>query len=1035
ILAMATVSFDIFIVESLLPLTLGMRIVLANEEERNDAYLLQELMAKHEVDVLQITPSRFKWWMAQVGQTESWKALSVVMIGAEPLTLELLERLRVVTKARIFNLYGPTETTVWTSVCEVTHGEAITIGTPIAGAGMVVLNAKSQPQPIGVVGELYIGGSGVGRGYLSHPEWNEGVFIPNPFCTGERMYRTGDLGRRLANGEFVYAGRRDHQVKIRGHRIEIGEVEQQLLSHEQVKEAIVMAFKEADGEYALCAYVVLDEHWGVENDSQSLSGVTSELRQHLGGRLPAYMIPAYVMPLDSVPLTPTGKVDRKALPKPEASERSERQYTAPRNETERRLAVLWQELLQTDNIGATDSFFDLGGHSLKAAALVSRVQEQFGVHVPLRVLFLNPTLESLAGVIDGESVQEHHAIQRQEDQEYYPMSRAQRRQYMLQLISGEATMYHVPFALQIRGKLDAVRLAEAFGALIARHESLRTTFHYMEGEFTQRIHPVEEFEHGIDSYGAFQLEKCVLERVTADKWVLGSVTSADYQQKFVATLADGLMDDLMTQFVRPFDLGRDPLLRAGLIQLDEDCHLLLLDMHHIVTDGVSVSVLLKELTALYSGDELPELRVQYRDYSAWQEERLSGEVYESHERYWLETFSGELPMLELPNDKPRPVMQNFEGQRYAFKLDEELAKRAHRLAREQGTTLYTVLLSAYAVLLGKYSGQEDIVIGTPVAGREHVDVEGLIGMFINTVAIRSRPQLGRTVGSYVKELHDDVLLALEHQEYPFEDLVERLDLEKDQSHNPLFDTMFILQNMERSALEAGGLIFESQPFEPGVSKFDLTLEAVESGAEIMFSMEYATALFHEETIIRMADHYCAIVREMTTDRGIERTLDELNLLNEAERFELLNVFESSVSMNNGTIINDQKEDCTTEWDGSTVKQELPQSYTSSDWKSILVEIEQQAERTPDAAAIQCGTEQMTYRELNERANSLAHTLRKRGVGPERIVALMADRSPQLLVAILGILKAGGAYVAIDPSYPAERISWMLEDCGEQLLLT
>ncbi|WP_082063125.1 non-ribosomal peptide synthetase [Paenibacillus sp. IHBB 10380] len=1035
ILAMATISFDIFIVESLLPLTLGMRIVLANEEERNDAYLLQELMAKYKVDVLQITPSRFKWWMAQVGQTDSMKALSVVMIGAEPLTMELLNRLSGVTQARIFNLYGPTETTVWTSVCEVTHGEAITIGTPIAGAGMVVLNAELQPQPIGVVGELYIGGSGVGRGYLSHPEWNEGAFIANPFREGERMYRTGDLGRRLANGEFVYAGRRDHQVKIRGHRIEIGEVEQQVLSYERVKEAVVVAFKEADGEHALCAYVVIASYSESDYNNQPLSGIASELRQHLSGRLPAYMIPVYVMPLEFIPLTPTGKVDRKALPKPQEAERDKRQYLAPRNETEHRLAVIWQELLQTDNIGATDSFFELGGHSLKAAGLVSRLQEQFGVHVPLRALFLNPTLESLASIIDGENVQKHQAIERQGDREHYPMSRAQRRQYMLQLISGEATMYHVPFALQIRGKLDVLRLEGAFAALIARHESLRTTFHYMDGEFRQRIHPVEEFEHGIDSYGTFQLEKCVLERVTADKWVLGSVTSADYQQKFAAALAVGLMDVLMAQFVRPFDLGSGPLLRAGLVQLDKERHLLLLDMHHIVTDGVSVSVLLKELTPLYSGHELPELRVQYRDYSAWQEERLSGGAYEAHECYWLETFSGELPVLELPNDKPRPVMQSYEGQRYAFKLDAELAKRAHRLAREQGTTLYTVLLSAYVMLLGKYSGQEDIVIGTPVAGRGHVDVEGLIGMFINTVAIRSRPQAGRTVGSYIKELHGDVLLALEHQEYPFEDLVERLDLEQDQSHNPLFDTMFILQNMERSALQAGDLTFESQPFEPGVSKFDLTLEAVESGAEIVFSMEYATALFHEETIVRMAHHYCAIVREMTADGGIERTLGELELLNETERLELLDVFESSIVMENRRVINVQKEDCTTDWDGCATKQELPQSATSSDWKSILVEIENQAARTPDAAAIQFGVEQMTYRELNERANSLAHTLRSRGVGAERIVALMADRSPLLLVAILGILKAGGAYVAIDPSYPAERIGWMLEDCGEQLLLT
>ncbi|MBH5318588.1 amino acid adenylation domain-containing protein [Paenibacillus sp. GSMTC-2017] len=960
ILAMATVSFDIFIVESLLPLSKGMRIVFANEEERNDAYLLQGLMERHKVDVLQITPSRFKWWIAQIGQLDVWQSLSVLMIGAEPLTGQLLERLRAQTNARIFNLYGPTETTVWTSIFEVTSGENISIGTPIDGAVMIVLNDELQLQPVGIVGEICIGGAGVGRGYLGHPEWNKGVFVPNPFQEGERLYRTGDLGRRLVTGEFQYVGRRDHQVKIRGHRIEIGEVEQQLLRHEHIKEAVVVAIKETDGEYALCAYVVVDS---------DIALLASELRRYLAASLPEYMIPAYTMTIDEIPLTPTGKVDRKALPKPQPAERDQREHIAPRNETERLIASLWEELLQVDNLGVSDNFFELGGHSLKAAALVSKLQEKFGVHVPLRQLFLYPTVESIANLISSEQVEKHQPIVRQAAAPFYPMSRAQRRQYMLGMIAGNTTMYHVPFALQIRGKLDIKQLEKAFKSLIARHESLRTTFHFAEGEFRQIVHGDVAF---------------VLEKITVD---------------------DGSSFD-PKRFMKPFDLEKAPLLRAGIYSIDHECHLLMLDMHHIVTDGMSTQVLVNELSQLYSGNVLTELRVQYRDYAIWQDGQLSGESYEANEKHWMTTFAGELPVLDLPTDYTRPATQSYEGKRIAFTLGAELTDNANSFAREKGVTLYTVLLAAYYVLLAKYSGQEDIVVGTPVAGRSHADVEGLIGMFVNTVAIRSKPLAEQEVGKYIAKVHDEVLKALEHQEYPFEDLVEKLDVPQDQSRNPLFDTMFILQNMEQSVLKAGELIFEPQPFEPGVSKFDLTLEAVEHAGQLELSLEYATALFEEETVLKMAQHYCTVVRELTTSGHAEKTIGQLDMLDDHERLELLASFSSD-------------------------------SYSEdrTNWTSLLAEIEEQVVKRPDAIAITFGEKKVTYSELNERANRLAHTLIHRGVGSECIVALMADRSTDLFVGILGIMKAGGAYVAIDPSYPVERINWMLEDCGEQLLLT
>ncbi|KOP68255.1 bacitracin synthetase [Bacillus sp. FJAT-18019] len=862
ILAMASVSFDIFVVENLLPLTQGMRIVLASEEERGDAALLQGLIDTHNVDVLQITPSRFKWWMNQQGETDGLQKLRILMIGAEPLTADVLGRLRAATGARLFNLYGPTETTVWTSIREVTEGEDISIGTPIEDSVMMVLDEGLKLQPTGVTGEICIGGPGVGRGYLSHPEWDV-AYVPNPYAPGERMYRTGDLGRRLENGEFAYAGRRDFQVKIRGHRIEIGEIEQQLLRHEQVKETVVTAFQEEDGEYALCAYVVMPNAAteDAEQDGAAPSGqLTAQLREYLGGKLPSYMVPSFMVILDAIPLTPTGKIDRRALPKPELADTGIRELVPLSTDTERKLAEIWKELLGIDSISAKDSFFELGGHSLKAAGMVSRIAERFGIQMPLRDIFMNPTLEGLAAHLDTNGTMAVTSIPKQPEREHYPMSRAQRRQYMMGLISGEATMYHVPFAVHMQGKLDIERLEEAILEMIRRHESLRTTFHQEEDEFRQCVHaePVFTLEHGARL-----------------RMAAGKLLSKGGDEGLFSGISG-----LMKRFIRPFDLGSLPLFRAGLIPLGEERHLLLLDLHHIITDGVSVSVLLQELTTLYGGGELPELSIQYRDYTVWQEEQIGSEVYKEHERYWLEAFEGELPTLTLKTALPRPELQSFEGSLINFRLDEELTLKVKAFARERGTTLYTVLLGVYSILLSKWSGEEDIIIGTPVAGRNHSQLEGLIGMFINTVAIRSFPESYRTIGDYLSELHEDVLRALEHQSYPFEDLVQKLGIEQDRSRNPLFDTMFILQNIDRVAYRSGGIEFDPKEFDPGVSKFDLTLEAAERDGKIGFTLEYATSLFREETAWALAEDYTAIIHALVEDgakKKISAVLDSSKL--------------------------------------------------------------------------------------------------------------------------------------------------------------
>ncbi|MBP2000047.1 tyrocidine synthetase-3 [Paenibacillus shirakamiensis] len=852
ILAMASVSFDIFVVENLLPLTIGMRIVLANEEERGDAHLLQNLIHTHDVDVLQITPSRFKWWMNQCKEKDGLRKLSIVMIGAEPLTKDVLHRLRSATNARLFNLYGPTETTVWTSIQEVTDGEEISIGTPIEGSVMMVLDEDLRLQPQGVTGEICIGGPGVGRGYLSHSEWDV-AFVPNPYASGERMYRTGDLGRWLENGQFSYGGRRDFQVKIRGHRIEMGEIEQVLLRHEQVHESVVTAFQEEDGEYALCAYIVVqnvDSSVEGKFDSTLAASLKLQLREYLSEVLPSYMVPTFIVFMDAIPLTPTGKIDRRAFPQPGPTDIHELVLVPLATDTEHKLAEIWKELLGVDSIGAKDNFFELGGHSLKAAGMISRIAERMGIQLPLRDIFSNPTLEGLAEHLDMNGSVTAATIPQQPDSGYYPMSRAQRRQFMMGLILGESTTYHVPFAVHMQGKLDVEKLEEAFRIIIRRHETLRTTFHHEEDEFRQRVHAGSEF---------------TLERNARLRMAAGKLLAEGGDQDLF-----GGISLLMKRFIRPFNLGSLPLFRAGLITLGEERHLLLLDFHHIITDGVSVSILLHELTHVYGGGHLPELDIQYRDYSVFQEQQMGNEHYQAHERYWLEAFEGELPTLELQKTQPRPEMQHDEGGLINDILTEEKTRKIKAFAQERGTTLYTVLLGAYSMLLSKWSKQEDIIVGTPVAGRNHAQLEGLLGMFVNTVAIRSFPESYRTVSDYLSELHEDVLRALEHQDYPFEDLVHKLGIEQDRSRNPLFDTMFILQNIDRVAYQTGGITFEPLAFDPGVSKFDLTLEAAEQNGKMGLSLEYRTSLLNEEIAMELMKDYMAILHVIVEDGASQK---------------------------------------------------------------------------------------------------------------------------------------------------------------------
>ncbi|WP_338552864.1 amino acid adenylation domain-containing protein [Paenibacillus sp. KS-LC4] len=953
--------FDFSVWEMYGALLYGGKLVIVPPMTAKQPGQFLQLLKERGVTILNQTPTYFyqllREALAESGQTLS---LRKVIFGGEALAPQQLKAWRKrYPNTQLINMYGITETTVHVTYKEITEVEIAegrsNIGRPIPTLKVYVLDGKRRCVPAGVAGEMYVAGEGLARGYLNRPELTAEKFVDDPFAPGERMYRSGDLARWLPDGNIEYMGRIDHQVKIRGYRIELGEVEAQLLKVESVREAMVMAREDENGEKQLCAYVVADKLLTV-----------SELRGRLLQEMPGYMIPSYFVQLEKMPLTANGKTDRKALPAPEGSVNTGAEYIAPRTALEEQLVRIWQEVLGTERIGVKDNFFDLGGHSLRATALASKLHEEMNINLSLRDVFRLPTIEEMAREMGGMEEKLYASIPLTEEKEYYPVSSAQKRLYILQQLDGAEQSYNMPGIMKLDGILDRERLEEAFRLLIARHETLRTGFVLVDGEPVQRIYPQAEL---------------ILEH---------------------RKVSDEEAQEAMRHFARAFDLGQPPLLRAGLLELSKESQLLLLDMHHIISDGVSVDILVEELVRLYGGEELPELRIQYKDYAVWQQSEAQRERLNKQGAYWLSQFSGELPVLELPTDYARPAVQRYDGHTLQFHLDAEKSEGLKRIAAENGATLYMVLLAAYTILLQKYTGQEDIIVGTPIAGRTHGDLQPLIGMFVNTLALRNNPVGDKTFLSYLAEVKETTLGAYEHQDYPFEELVEQLQLTRDLSRNPLFDTMFSLQSLENRAYHLEGLQLALYPNAHLVSKFDLSLDVMEGKGGLECALEYATALYKQETIERLAKHFEQVVAAIVNDPGA--TIASLGLLTAEEQEQIQRVFN-------------------------------PETAPPLLEKTFHHQFEEQAERSPEATAVVYEKTRLTYRELNDRSNVLARSLRAQGVKPDQLVGILADRSVDLLVGALAVWKAGGAYVPLDPDYPADRIRFMLADSGAEVLLT
>ncbi|PNQ87754.1 non-ribosomal peptide synthetase [Paenibacillus polymyxa] len=966
ILQTGSVVFDASTFEIWGALLNGGQLVLVSQDVILDVLKLKEAVRSHSITTMFLTTPLFN----QLSQQDLalFEGIRELLVGGDVMSVPHMNRvLKAHPSLRISNIYGPTENTTFSTVHAINgvQSESVPIGRPIHNSTAYVVDRSMQLQPVGVWGELLVGGDGVARGYRNRPDLTAEQFIDSPFCNGERCYRTGDLVRWNADGTLEYKGRIDAQVKIRGYRIELGEVEAQLLKLEAVREAVVIAREDEQGQKQLCAYVVT--HADVQ---------LSELRSALNRELPSYMVPSYFVQLEQLPLTPNGKVDRRALPRPEGGISSGAEYVPPQNQLQAQLVIIWKEVLEIERIGIKDNFFEAGGHSLRATHVISLIHKQLHKNVQLKDLFQHPTIEQFAQVIEALEQTTYESIPVSENKPFYAVSSAQKRMYILNQLDGAGISYNIPGALTLIGSLDHKALDNAFRQLIDRHETLRTSFETMNGEPVQRVHNEVSFRvELIHAPGADQRET----------------------------------DELVHGFVQPFNLEQAPLFRAGLIEISPEHHILLLDMHHIISDGTSINVLIQDFIHLYAGDTLPSLRIQYKDYAAWQREQQQSERYQEQEDYWLNTFAGELPVLDIPTDYPRPAVRSFEGDVLEFTLDQRQSEGLKSIAMQTESTLYMVLLAAYTALLSQYSGQEDIIVGSPIAGRPHADLGNLIGMFVNTLAIRNYPEGGKTFRDYVLEVKDNALKAFEHQDYPFEELVEKLGVDRDLSRNPLFDTMFALQNLEQTEQQLAELQLAPYPSEQTTAKFDLSLFAQEDGEQIACGFQYGTRLYKRETIERLAVHLQQLINVVIEQPEI--ALAAIEMVSIQEKEQLVKQF-------------------------STTAADSP--YPRDQLMHVL--FEEQVAQSPDRLAITFADTQLTYHELNERSDRLACLLTSHGIrhgsGTQiQRVGIVAERSIEMVVSMLAILKAGGAYVPIDPEYPEERIRYLLEDSGAELLLS
>ena len=977
LLQVAGFSFDVFAGDFARTLPNGGKIVICPGEARLDPASLYRLVSRHRITLFEATPALVIPLMEYVyEQRLDTDHLGLLILGSDSFPVQDFKKLLLRFKnKRIINSYGVTEATIDTSYYEEiaenlpSHGN-VPIGKPLPNMKFYVLDAGGTILPTGVPGELYIGGKSVAQGYLNRVELTHERFIHHPALPGERVYKTGDRAGWMEDGNMNFLGRVDQQVKIRGFRIEPGEIESRLLAHKDVKQAVVRVWKDRTGDPHLCAYLVPHPtRW-----NNTAAGTTA-LRTHLEQTMPAYMVPEYILALEKIPLTHNGKIDRNALPEPWAVNR--KAHEAPRNETELKLVEIWAEVLGLDkeSIGIDAGFFELGGHSLKATILVSKIHKVFAVNIPLAEIFKTPTIKQLSRYVKIAAKQSYRPVLPVEEKEYYVLSSAQKRLFILQQVKKQGVAYNMPSVYRLKGSPDIASIENSFNSVIARHESLRTSFHIIRGEILQQIHPVSGYTFAIDNHGRIPDNES---RITA----------------------------LVGEFIRPFDLTAAPLLRVGLAKTGPRSHILMVDMNHIIADGMSHELLIRDFMQAYTSGVLPSLPVQYKDFALWQEQEKDSGALAHQERYWLDRFKKEPPVLELPTDYPRPSVQQFAGNQLHFEIDQDQTRRLNRFALDEGCTLFMVLLSIFTELLSRLGNRDDIVVGTPAAGRRHADLESVIGMFVNTLPLRSFPGGGKPLKAFLSETRQQTLSAFENQDYQFEKLVAQLGLTRDTGRNPLFDVTFLLQNQEDTEIEIPGLTLEILDHSNKTSKFDLSLVGEEREGKLMFTLKYCSKLFKPETIAIISGYFKLMIRHVCQNPLVK--LSEIELIEDSGKERIISWLNQSL-----------EDDARPFMAGMEVFQDrLARSF------GIF----------KDKTAVEYGDQSLTYSELDAGSGLVSHLLPEAGAGPGTFIGLLIADRMDLIVTMLGIIKAGCVFIPLDPSYPVSRLELMMTTADIEIVI-